>query len=391
MKNFKLILNLILVVSSFMFFQCTTDTLIGPAGADGQDGVNGLDGTDGLAGTDGLDGADVAVCISCHSNTHRDPIRASFLIGKHFLGTHTGGNYGSREDCSRCHSNEGYIDLLTKGFVQPGGYYGIGQAQYSINDNGTPLDPTDDFPNLEDDPDSPTFGLPIIENENFENASKMNCTTCHGQHKSFDFANDGNDKALRQGFKPVTLFADPSITIDLGLSNTCVNCHQPRDSYTVPTGTDDYTVTSSRFGPHHGPQSTMLWGVMGAEIAGSLPYAAPGSTKHAEAACITCHMGATTDGSDGAHSWIPTANACITCHGSEPEGIGSFDADMQILLNKLVALGAMTTSGSAKTGTWPANVAKAMWNYKTLQEDLSKGIHNPAYTRALLRNSIDAL
>ena len=123
MKNLKLIGFLIIVASSLMFIQCTTDTIVGPAGTDGLDGIAGIDGTNGLDGTDGLDGADIAVCISCHSNEHRAPIEAAWLESGHYKGTHTGGSYGSRESCAQCHSNEGYVDLLTKGFVQPGGFF----------------------------------------------------------------------------------------------------------------------------------------------------------------------------------------------------------------------------------------------------------------------------
>jgi len=64
MKNLKLIGFLIIIASSLMFIQCTTDTITGPqgtAGVDGIDGIDGIDGVDGLDGTDGLDGADIAV------------------------------------------------------------------------------------------------------------------------------------------------------------------------------------------------------------------------------------------------------------------------------------------------------------------------------------------
>jgi len=55
-----------MVVSSFMFFQCTSEyTPI--AGIDGKDGVDGVDGIDGSD-------ADAALCIQCHANEHRDPI-----------------------------------------------------------------------------------------------------------------------------------------------------------------------------------------------------------------------------------------------------------------------------------------------------------------------------
>ena len=55
-------------------------------------------------------------------------------------------------------------------------------------------------------------------------------------------------------------------------------------------------------------------------------------------------------------------------------------------------LGAITSSGSTVSNrTWPAPVAQAIWNYRTLLEDKSKGIHNPEYAKALLKNSLEAL
>ncbi len=348
----------------------------------------------GLTELTGVDGVGVAECVACHANSHREAVEASFLLSLHNLGTHTGGNYGSREDCAQCHSNDGYVDVMERGFVQPGGYYSFGPPEYVIDDNGTPDDPTDDFLVLDDDPDSPTFGLPLIENESFNNSAKIRCTTCHNNHSSFDFANDGNDMALRQGFRPATLLIDPSVTIDMGLSNTCVNCHQPRNSYAVPGPTDDYTITSSRFGPHHGPQSTVVFGLFGAEVAGSLPYPEAGSSAHAAVSCTGCHMGETTDGGDGAHSFIPTDNACAQCHAISIENleVNGFEEDYAALYNALLDLGAITSSGSTVSNrTWPAPVAQAIWNYRTILEDKSEGAHNPEYVKALLKNSLEAL
>lgn len=381
MKKIKLLSYLVILLSGFLFLQCTSDEPIYVAGDAGADGINGIDGVG------------VEACIACHSNSHREDINASFDFSEHFLGTHTGGNYGSRESCAQCHSNDGYVDLLTRGFVQPGGYYSSGPPEYVIDDNGTPDDPSDDFVVLDDDPESPTFGLPLIENETFTNSAKINCNTCHGTHSSFDFENDGNDMGLRQGFTAVNLFYDPAIVIDMGLSNTCVNCHQPRNSYVVPGPVDDYVNTSSRLGPHHGPQSTVLEGILGAEIAGSLPYPAVGSSAHKTASCIGCHMGETTDGEDGAHSFWPTANACAECHTESMENlvIEGFATDMATLKTSLISLGVLQDNDRPIPGTYSANVAQALWNYRTLLEDKSNGIHNPDYSKALLQNSLEAV
>ncbi len=377
MKKVKLLSYLILLVSGFMFLQCTSDKPIY---------VEGLDGVDGINGVNGVDGVGVAECVACHANSHREAVEASFLLSLHNLGTHTGGNYGSRESCAQCHSNDGYVDVMERGFVQPGGYYTYGPPQYELDSNGAVV--------IEDDPDSPVFGLPVIINESFNNSSKIRCTTCHNNHSSFDFANDGNDMALRQAFRPATLLIDPSVTIDMGLSNTCVNCHQPRDSYAVPNGVDDYTVTSSRFGPHHGPQSTVVFGLFGAEVSGSLSYPVAGTSAHASVSCVGCHMGETTDGGDGAHSFIPTDNSCAQCHAISIENleVSGFEEDYAALEAALLNLGAITSSGSTVSNrTWPAPVAQAIWNYRTLLEDKSEGVHNPEYVKALLKNSLEAL
>ena len=75
MKNFKLILNLMLIATSFMFFQCTSDYTPIP----GKDGENGIDGEDGIDGKD----TSAAACIECHSNSNLDPINASYALSLH--------------------------------------------------------------------------------------------------------------------------------------------------------------------------------------------------------------------------------------------------------------------------------------------------------------------
>ena len=70
MKNLKLIGFLMILASSLMFIQCTSDPIEGPQGIAG---VDGIDGTDGLNGVDGVDGT--ASCVACHNESHREPIK----------------------------------------------------------------------------------------------------------------------------------------------------------------------------------------------------------------------------------------------------------------------------------------------------------------------------
>ena len=87
---------------------------------------------------------------------------------------------------------------------------------------------------------------------------------------------------------------------------------------------------------------------------------------------------------------------------SIPGEISGFSTDFKKLHDLLVAKGYISeegrtqganggNAGSTNPLVIPVKDAQAIWNYKTIEEDQSNGIHNPAYTRALLKNSIEAL
>jgi len=343
MKTLKSISSLFLLALSILVMSCTTDPIPGPPGADGLDGVDGVDGMDGINGT--------TECATCHTVAHKEEIEGKFAMSLH-ADEEGAWARGRSASCAQCHGSLGYIDYITTGAVS-------------------------------------------TEEGAYDKTTPMNCKTCHGTHTTFDFENDGYDYALRN-FDPVTLVIDEATIIDFGgSSNNCITCHQPRNSYAIPGPTEDYEVTSSRFGPHHGPQSTVLEGIMGANVVGTTAYPVPGSATHRTgSSCTNCHMGDGTAEDNGSHTFVPTLNACTVCHTTMteiPDEINGFTADFNTLHDLLLAKGAITATGSTVSGTWPANVAQATWNYKTLEEDKSNGIHNPAYTRALLKNSIEAL
>ena len=340
MKSLKSLGFFLLVFSSIFLIQCTTDPI---PGVPGEDGADGLDGMDGVNGT--------TECAACHNVSTSEAVHASYLFSKHASGDRV---YG-RESCKRCHSNEGFIDLVTTGMVSEG---------------------------------------------DIDNATKVSCTTCHDMHTSFDFETDGYDYALRT-LDPVNLIVDENYAMDFeGTSNICANCHQPRSSGPVDNGLGLFEVPR-RFGPHHGPQSTMLEGIQGAEIAGSVDYPEAGSARHRTgSSCTNCHMGETSGQIDGNHTWHPTPNACVTCHtNGAPEEVDGFEEDMDALLALLEAEGILESEINedgelevdAVEGTFPILVAEAAWNYLFVMEDQSHGQHNPKYAKALIKNSIEAL
>ena len=374
MKNSKFLSFLLIAASSLIFMQCTSDYTAIP----GQDGIDGIDGTDGTNGINGADGVGVQECIDCHSSDYREPIHEAYAVSRH--GSGSSWARGSSTDCAQCHSNEGYIDYLSDLYVDANG-------DQSVNQN---------------------FAY---------QGNSITCTGCHAQdqgHRSFDFATDGNDFALRN-IDAVHLVIDPTVTVDLantneplGLSNTCVTCHQPRNSYPVPSGTDDITITSSRYGPHHGPQSTLFEGIMAANIVGSTGYpgaGANGDNGHRKGtSCVGCHMGESTNPDEGGHTWMPNEEACTACHTSgAPSEVTGFATDFQTLHDLLEAKGFIDSSGyvlgadgvnrasSSNPGDYAVKDAQAIWNYKTLEEDKSNGVHNPKYAKALLKNTIEYL
>ncbi|MDM9632096.1 hypothetical protein [Robiginitalea aurantiaca] len=370
MKVNKFFGLLMILASAFLFVNCTSDPQPGPPGQDGIDGIDGIDGTDGADGT--------ASCVSCHANSTREPIFEAFALSAHGAG----GTFarGNRASCAQCHGSEGFIDYVTMGAIDTTGLTPEGIAP------------------------------------KYNPAMAVNCNTCHSSHRTFDFENDGPDYALRNP-DPSDLVLAPGITIDFGdASNNCITCHQPRNSYEIPTTNTSgvYVVTSTRFGPHHSPQSTMLEGILGAEISGSTGYPARASATHRTgSSCVQCHMGDATAADEGGHSWNPTEAACVQCHpNGAPEGIENFEADMSTLLALLTqvegegydededgniipngepVIGILQENGRSRQGIFPTAAAQAAWNYKTLEEDQSKGTHNPNYSKALLKNSLEAL
>ncbi len=289
-------------------------------------------------------------CASCHNDTtlvkSRQVQYAASFHGAGFTFERSGA------DCAICHTSEGFTERIATGSNKIAG--------------------------------------------DIQNPSPINCRTCHKVHTSFTKA----DFALTAD-APVKIQLTGD-TINLGKGNLCTNCHQPRWAYKVPeVGGGDVEITSTRFGPHHGPQSTMLFGLAGyGEFKGSNVHASVPD------GCTTCHMASAYGKQAGGHTMkmayeyhgheVPNVAGCKSCHSD----IKSFDrngvqTDVEALLDELKALlvaeGLITESGSGIVGTFSSEQVGALWNYKMVSEDRSLGVHNPQYAKALLQTAIDAL
>ncbi|MFH0769106.1 MAG: hypothetical protein V1932_06035 [Chloroflexota bacterium] len=279
--------------------------------------------------------AATAKCSDCHNDTTL--VLAKTLQWEESLHSNyeTASTEGVRNTCGGCHSSEGYVKRLAANIA------------------------------------------PNIVTENETNPTSINCWTCHQIHTTYTKA----DFALRST-APVTLYITKEV-FDKGEGNLCVTCHQTR---TAPpaVGSGSNNVTSTRYGPHYGPQSSMLLGTGG--------YGPTSVSPHyttVKDSCVQCHM------VNGRHEMKPNIASCTPCH----KGLTTFDNNKVQTevkasldeLGKLLEAKGMLKNGSPVAKVYSEQLGGALWNYRFIWSDNSSGVHNPAYTKALLKSAIAAL
>ncbi|MBK9982305.1 MAG: hypothetical protein IPP15_07755 [Saprospiraceae bacterium] len=336
--------------------------ILGLASCEGDQGPIGPVGPVGPNGPMGELGTQH--CMECHGSSQL--ITAKMYQYEHSVHATGGNNNHNATNCAICHTSQGFLERIATGAVV---------TAAPIND---PL--------------------------------PQNCYTCHQIHRTYSEADWGFTQT-----QPVTLWVGGQ-TLDFGKANLCISCHQSR-TYTpallnpsTASNSDTVNITNARYGPHHGPQGVMLPGLNGYEVAGPLPYENSAHTallaNNIKNACIVCHMGAAQAAESGGHTFrviseldvINTA-ACVECHpvANDVKALvvdrqGQIDARLAELKALLVARGRLDpVTDLAKPGKFVGHEAGALFNYKFVSEDKSRGVHNFKYANALLVNSIAAL
>jgi hypothetical protein len=279
-------------------------------------------------------------CTACHNATTLIVSKeAQFRLSKH--GSGDAYVRGASADCAGCHGSEG--------------------AKARINAHLNPHDPSI---------------------KGIVNVSPYNCRTCHNIHMTYTKA----DFALTGGEEPVKM-ETTGTQFNGGAGNLCANCHQIRNP--IPVASDGMIeVTSQFWGTHHAPNASMMLGEGGLGVKGrsSVMY------RPVQDSCVFCHMG-----TEHNHTFEAKLERCQGCH----EDAKSFDmdgvqTDVKALLDevktKLVAHGVLNAdNGRAVPGTYPEAIASALWDYIYVVEDKSDGVHNPDYTKKLLKYASDQL
>ncbi|NNF36982.1 MAG: hypothetical protein HKN68_22960 [Saprospiraceae bacterium] len=342
-------------VTALSFMGCEGE--VGPQGIQGETGPPGPTGSSGNDGEDGQNGAEN--CLECHGNNQL--ITAKIFQWENSI-HNLGGTYERNiSRCAGCHTSQGFLDRIATGGMEA----------------------------------SETVAEPL----------PINCYTCHSIHQTYT----QEDWALTQS-DPVTIWLTDQ-TADLGNANQCINCHQPRipgDGIPATDATGDYTITSTRYGPHHGAQGTMFLGqgIAGAYEIGEGYSNSLHTTLLADNACVTCHMAPLMDGrAAGGHTFrIATEegdlnfNGCAECHTEEEaETIvtntqAEISTKLETLAGLLRGIGILNPDADRSVpGTYTTVQVGCYYNYIFIVEDQSLGVHNAKYTRTLLDNSIAAL
>jgi len=325
---------------------------------------------EGPAGSAGADGTDAnSWCVVCHSYAKMDAVYAEYNTSLHGTGT-SWEEEGSNKSCVACHSNQGYVETY-----------------YSGEDTMAVVNP---FP------------------------ESITCDGCHYNHVTLDSSNYDYALRVRDGFR---LRMDSSFVTLNGIGNTCGRCHQARvpspylDPVNFQSTTDSIKPGNWRFGTHYGVAANIFAG-KGFNFPGTLAYE---NSDHCTAAdCGDCHMADANGTLYGGHTWRVKAEngtenvaACIKCHtGDTSFDIGGKQTEIAALIqelgNKLYdTYGVLEKVDGEFTGyMFPENattykvsytVAAAVINFQLAFRDKSNGVHNYKYTKALLRNTIDAI
>ncbi|MBI2348701.1 MAG: hypothetical protein HYV05_08620 [Deltaproteobacteria bacterium] len=323
-------------------------------------------------------------CADCHGSETKYPVRGArtqyLTSGHRMIGN---ASYANSDDCQACHTSEGFIEYAKKGKVD---------TKKAVS-----------------------------------NPSEIGCFTCHAPHETGNFS-------LRRMTK-VTL-ANGAV-FDREKGNLCANCHRARR--TPKEEVKPRNIPTASWGAHHGPQADMLLGTNAYEFPGK-KYSKSAHAMLPKADCVTCHMAQprgrySLSPTVGGHSFKvegevheePKVNVagCLNsgCHiemkqvkgkplfdrkpAADYDGDGKVETiqeEIEGLYERLI-----NSRGSGLLQTmkdppydakgkfvnnktqYPLEAVAALYNYKFVQEDRSKGIHNTAYAVQILMDSIKAL
>lgn len=312
--------------------------------------------------------------------------------------------------CARCHSEQGFLawlEQLKKG--NPGNLVGP---------DGKPAEYLK------------SLGLTQ------EQVRPITCKACHDEDGDLRLAND--TPMLPSGFKATAV----------GNAALCITCHNSRNGRIVWNAEDAGRYTY----PHASSQGDVLLGKNAYFVDDTREWPNP-HAFFTGSACSTCHMSLAGKGDYSSHTFKVPEGLCASCHGTKytEEMVQENTLHLLSLVRTQVNARVLAVRDRIKTvrawnpetGQFTPNVAvkapvyrvdllsiagqiafkmtltdgsvvysqlgdikdekgqpvfatkdpvvRAAWNYLLIQNDGSKGVHNPTYTRAVLLATLEAL
>ncbi len=342
------------------------------------------------------------LCLDCHGATPKYNLKWA-QFGYDESVHKNGGNsfYANGGGCQRCHTHEGFVEYVATGTVDTKAYV--------------------------------------------RGPSQVGCFTCHDSHKTGDLSLTTT--------APVTL--SNGKIFDKGKGNLCANCHQTRLKTAELIKVLPAKKVSGHWGPHHGPEADMLIGNNAYEYPGKTYYSSVHSTlaKNGCIEChmgypekrfsFAPDMSGHSFNIVGEVHHQPKLNTsgCLgNCHAKmkqvkilnpdtpldtfwwhqteaifSTEAKADFDSDGKVEPLQAEIEGVLNLFVNKKgtgylqrgklpmykrDGKWnwtksdmerPLREMAALYNYKFVLEDRSRGIHNAPYSIQILYDSIETL
>lgn len=236
----------------------------------------------------------------------------------------------------------------------------------------------------------------------------ITCQSCHDPHKGGLRSAPVASDTLSNGFSYAAL--------NLGFGKTCMDCHKYRANGNTLVNSN----LSANWGPHYAGIADVMLGKNGYTFGHEIPSTIP--HQNLENTCVSCHMAtpeATHRNKMGEHtfkmSYVDNNNvkqdlvqSCIPCHGnitsfSQIMAFQDYNNNGQIetyyqefdklfydLKMNLPPIGEPTVNWALIDNS-NITMKGAYFNYRYVNYEKSKGIHNPKYVIGLLQKSLIAL